>query len=197
MLALPLVVCRDATALAKSPARFTLSHKMKQHDTPQLIAIAAMASNRVIGRDGKLPWHLPDDLKFFKQTTLGHPVLMGRKTFESIVERLGKPLPGRKNIVLSRTMPVREDALVIRATAELAQIDAGPQPIYLIGGAQLYEALLPQCDELLLTYIDAAHEGDTCFPVFEDAFELNTVLASGPGWEIRRYINKGIASRVE
>ena len=90
-------------------------------------------------------------------------------------------------------MSVREDALVIRETADLAQIDAGPQPIYLIGGAQLYDALLPQCDELLLTYIHAAHEGDTCFPAFEDAFELKTVLASGPGWEIRRYINKGVA----
>ena len=70
---------------------------------PRLNAIVAMASNRVIGKDGKLPWHLPEDLKFFKQTTLGHPILMGRKTFESI----GRPLPGRRNIVLSSTMSAR------------------------------------------------------------------------------------------
>ncbi|WP_156346521.1 dihydrofolate reductase [Verrucomicrobium spinosum] len=74
----------------------------------QLIAIAAMASNRVIGRDGTLPWHLPEDLKFFKKTTAGHPVLMGRKTFESIVAALGKPLPNRRNIVLSSTLAPQE-----------------------------------------------------------------------------------------
>ncbi len=157
-------------------------------DQPKLIAIAAMASNRVIGREGKLPWHLPEDLKFFKQTTLGHPVLMGRKTFESIIERLGKPLPGRENIVLSKTMPPRNDATVISDICHLpSSISHLPSPIYLIGGAQLYKALLPQCDELLLTYIDTPHEGDAFFPTFEDAFELKSVLASGEGWEIRKY----------
>ncbi len=164
-------------------------------DKPKLIAIAAMASNRVIGRDGKLPWHLPEDLKFFKQTTLGHPVLMGRKTFDSIIERLGKPLPGRLNIVLSRTMPEREDARVIRDISELqSSISNLPSSTYLIGGAQLYETLLPQCDELLLTYIDSPHEGDTYFPAFEDAFELHSVLAAGEGWEIRRYVKKAGAA---
>src|SRR3954471_16104465 len=98
-----------------------LSDDMSVSDKPmpKLIAIAAMASNRVIGRNGELPWHLPEDLKFFKQTTLGHPVLMGRRTFESIFARLGKPLPGRLNIVLSETMPPREDAQVIRGMDEL------------------------------------------------------------------------------
>ncbi|MCE9519204.1 MAG: dihydrofolate reductase [Verrucomicrobia bacterium] len=156
---------------------------------PQLIAIAAMASNRVIGREGNLPWHLPEDLKFFKATTLGHSVLMGRKTFDSIVERLGKPLPGRTNIVLSKTLPLREDVQVIRDIADLpSAICHLPSPIYLIGGAQLYEALLPQCDEVLLTYIDQPHEGDVFFPAFEDAFILKEVLARGTGFEFRRYI---------
>ncbi len=163
-------------------------------EKPRLIAIAAMASNRVIGRDGKLPWHLPEDLKFFKQTTLGHPVLMGRKTFDSIIERLGKPLPGRLNIVLSRTMAARDDAQVIREIAELPTPNSQlPTPIFLIGGAQLYESFLPVCDELLLTYLSAPHEGDAYFPPFEDMFELHSVLADGEGWEIRRYLKKTVA----
>ena len=164
---------------------------------PKLIAIAAMASNRVIGRDGKLPWHLPEDLKFFKKTTLGHPVLMGRNTFDSIIAQLGKPLPGRRNIVLSKTMPLREGVEVIRDLDELAdgrwEMGDGSSPapcIFLIGGAQLYETLLPQCDELLLTYITAPYEGDAFFPPFEHLFEMKEVLASGEGFEIRRYVSK-------
>jgi dihydrofolate reductase len=159
---------------------------------PKLIAIAAMASNRVIGRGGKLPWHLPEDLKFFKKTTLGHPVLMGRKTFESIVERLGKPLPERANIVLSKTMPPREGVTVIRDFADLPSVIPTPpsQDVFLIGGAQLYETLLPQCDELLLTFIEQPHEGDAFFPAFEDAFELREVIARGAGFEFRRYIRR-------
>ena len=75
----------------------------------KLIAIVAMSSNRVIGREGKLPWHYPEDLKFFKKTTLGHPVLMGRATFDSIVAAIGEPLPGRPNILLHRNMVPRGD----------------------------------------------------------------------------------------
>ncbi len=166
----------------------------KNPEKPHFIAIAAMASNRVIGRDGKLPWHLPEDLKFFKQTTLGHRVLMGRKTFDSIIERLGKPLPGRLNIVLSRTMAAREDAQVIRDIAELPVPSSQfPTTTFLIGGAQLYERFLPECDELLLTCLSAPHEGDAYFPPFEDMFELHSVLADGEGWEIRRYLKKTVA----
>ena len=156
----------------------------------QLIAIAAMASNRVIGQAGKLPWHLPEDLKFFKQTTLGHPVLMGRKTFESILAQLGKPLPARPNIILSHTMPPREGVHVIRSMDELASVSGVTSPVYLIGGAQLYETLLPQCDEILLTSISQPHEGDTFFPAFEDIFELIEVLGKGDGFEFRRYKRK-------
>ena len=156
---------------------------------PKLIAIAAMASNRVIGRDGKLPWHLPEDLKFFKATTLGHPVLMGRKTFDSIIERLGKPLPGRVSIVLSKTMPPREGVEVIRDIAELPTLISRlpSQTVFLIGGARLYESLLSRCDELLLTFIEQPHEGDAFFPMFENAFELKEVIARGDGIEFRRY----------
>lgn len=157
---------------------------------PKLIAIAAMASNRVIGREGKLPWHLPEDLKFFKSTTLGHPVLMGRRTYESIVARLGKPLPGRVNVVLSRTMPSHEGVQVIRSLDELATVPGLTSPVFLIGGAELYETLLPRCEELLLTFIGQPHDGDARFPEFEDGFVLKEVLGSGEGFEFRRYTRK-------
>jgi dihydrofolate reductase len=157
---------------------------------PKMIAVAAMASNRVIGKEGKLPWHLPEDLKFFKHTTLGHPVLMGRRTFESIVARLGKPLPGRMNIVLSGTLPAREGVQVITKIEQLTRIAGLTSPVYLIGGAQLYEALLPQCAEVLLTLITQPYEGDALFPPFEEDFALREVLARGEGFEIQRYTRK-------
>jgi dihydrofolate reductase len=153
---------------------------------PRFTAVVAMASNRVIGRDGKLPWHLPADLKFFKRTTLGHPVLMGRRTFDSIVAQLGKPLPGRRNIVLSRTMPPREGVEVIRSVAGLHDAH-----IFLIGGAQLYAELLPHCDEILLTFITQPHEGDAHFPPFENDYEMKEIIESGDGYEIRRYVRRG------
>lgn len=165
---------------------------MPSSPSPELIAVAAMASNRVIGRDGKLPWHLPEDLKFFKRTTLGHPVLMGRKTFDSILASLGKPLPGRLNIVLSRDLPPRPDVTIIRDIAELPQLPGITTPVYLIGGAQLYTSLLPQCSEIILTYLDQAYEGDAFFPPFEHLFTLKEVLGGGEGYEFRRYLrNQG------
>jgi len=150
---------------------------------PRLIAIVGMASNRVIGKNGTLPWHLPEDLKFFKKTTMGHPILMGRKTFESI----GKPLPGRQNIVLSSTLPPREGVDVIRNFGELAQVCEPSQTVFLIGGAQLFDTLLPQCDGLYLTWIEHPYEGDTWFPEFEDLFEAPEIIGSGEGMEFRYY----------
>lgn len=149
-----------------------------------------MASNRVIGKGGKLPWHLPEDLKFFKQTTLGHPVLMGRRTFDSIVAQLGKPLPGRINIVLSETMPAREGVHVLASMEDLASVPGLTSPVFLIGGAQLYATLLPECDELILTFLEQPYEGDTVFPPFEDRFDLIEVLGRGDGFEFRRYKRK-------
>ena len=150
---------------------------------PRLIAIVGMASNRVIGKNGTLPWHLPEDLKFFKKTTMGHPILMGRKTFESI----GKPLPGRQNIVLSSTLPPREGVDENRNFGELAQVCESSQTVFLIGGAQLFDTLLPQCDGLYLTWIEHPYEGDTWFPEFEDLFEAPEIIGSGEGMEFRYY----------
>lgn len=150
---------------------------------PRLIAIVAMSSNRVIGRAGTLPWHFPEDLKFFKRTTLGHPILMGRTTFESI----GRPLPGRQNIVLSRTLAPREGITVIRDVAELAALCPEAETIFIIGGAQVYAELLPSCDGLYLTQIKAEYEGDTFLPAFEPLFTLKEILETTPDLEFRYY----------
>ena len=121
---------------------------------PRYIAIAAMASNRVIGKDGALPWHLPEDLKFFRKTTTGHPILMGRKTWES----LGRPLPNRRNLILSRTLPDQPGAEVLRGLDALEAL-ALEGPIYIIGGAEIYQLLLPRTEEILLTVLTSAAEG--------------------------------------
>ncbi|MDB6004557.1 MAG: folA [Prosthecobacter sp.] len=149
----------------------------------RLIAIVAMSSNRVIGREGKLPWHFPEDLKFFKRTTLGHPILMGRATFDSI----GRPLPGRQNIVLSHTMAPREGVTVIRNAAELSQVSGSAETVFVIGGARVFEELLPRCDGLYLTWIAEPYEGDVLLPPFEHLFELKEIVGQSEGLEFRYY----------
>ncbi len=149
-----------------------------------MIAIAAMSRNRVIGADGKIPWHLSEDLKFFKRTTLGHVIVMGRKTYDS----LGKPLPGRENWVLSRSAELPE-VKVFRDVAEIAPPHDGRE-LFVIGGAQLYEALLPKCAELYLTLVDREVEGDAFFPPFEDLFEEKEVLFEAPEMQVKRYVRR-------
>jgi dihydrofolate reductase len=153
-------------------------------------AIAAMSLNRVIGAEGKIPWHLPEDLRFFKRATSGHVVLMGRKTYES----LGKPLPGRENWVVS-SHPLA-GVRVIHDLDELAEPRDGRE-IFVIGGAQLYVALLPTCAELLLTLVKREVSGDVFFPPFEDAFRLEEVLQRSDQLEIRRYRRRAAARANE
>ncbi len=146
-----------------------------------MIAIAAMSPERVIGAGGKIPWHISEDLKFFKRTTLGGVVVMGRKTFES----LGRPLPGRENWVLSRAATF-EGARVFRSPAEIVP-PADGREVFVIGGAELYTALLPRCGQILLTHVDRHVAGDTWFPEFESEFDAGEGIQSGEGYEIRRY----------
>lgn len=123
--------------------------------------IAAMAHNRVIGKDNQMPWHLPADLKHFKSVTLGKPVIMGRKTYESI----GKALPGRLNIVISRQAGYTLDDAEVVAGCEAALSIAGQaEEVMIIGGGTIYQYFLPRCHKLYLTEIDLAVEGDTLFP---------------------------------
>lgn len=150
---------------------------------PRLVAIVAMSTNRVIGREGRLPWHYSEDLKFFKRTTLGHPILMGRATFDSI----GKPLLGRQNIVLSRTMEPREGVTVIRDVAEIAGVCGDAETVFVIGGARVFEELLPKCDAMYLTLVTKDYEGDVLLPPFEHLFQLKEVIGTAEDLEFRLY----------
>ena len=123
--------------------------------------VAAMGRNRVIGKDGTMPWHLPAELKHFRRVTRGKVVVMGRKTFESI----GEPLKGRTNIVLTRDPDFEAAGCEVAHSVEALLRDE--RPLYVIGGAQLYRQFLPHADLMHLTRIDAEFEGDTFFPEFD------------------------------
>ena len=126
--------------------------------------IAAVASNRVIGASGKLPWHLPEDLKHFKALTYGHPIIMGRRTWDS----LGKPLPGRDNIVVTRSQRFHASGASVTSSLEAALGLCADSPLaFVIGGGELYAAALAYADVLLLTEIQRNYEGDARFPDFE------------------------------
>jgi len=134
-----------------------------------IILIAAVAvENRVIGADGDMPWHLPDDLKRFKRLTTGHPLLMGRRTFESITNTFGKPLPDRRQLILTTTRtydyPDVETYASIPAALDAVGNDA---TLYVGGGQQIYEQFLPRADRLELTEVKGHYEGDTFFPRYE------------------------------
>ena len=138
-------------------------------------AIVAMADNRVIGKSGTIPWHLPEDFKFFKATTLGHAIVMGRKTYESI----GKPLPGRENIILSRTMPETPGITIVRSLEELREPTDG-RDLFVIGGEEIYRLLLPRVQEIYVTKVPKTIEGDTRFPEFEPAFDQGELVLETP-----------------
>ncbi|MDP5136680.1 type 3 dihydrofolate reductase [Rheinheimera baltica] len=126
--------------------------------------VAAMAANRVIGKDNQMPWHLPADLKHFKQVTMGKPVVMGRKTFESI----GRVLPGRRNIVISRQQPEQNQGAEWVTSLEQAFVLLQEQAeIMIIGGAQIYHQCLPLAKRLYLTKIDLETDGDAYFPDYQ------------------------------
>jgi dihydrofolate reductase len=126
--------------------------------------VVAMARNGVIGRDNALPWRLPADLAHFKKVTMGHPIVMGRRTYESI----GKPLPGRKNIVVTRNRDFQAPGCVVVASLEAAWQAAGDaQEVCVIGGTTLFEETLPVADVIHLTEVEADVEGDTWFPPFD------------------------------
>ncbi|ODS24843.1 dihydrofolate reductase [Candidatus Endobugula sertula] len=136
-----------------------------------LSIIVAMANNRAIGKDNNLLWHLPEDLKYFKRITMGKPIVMGRKTFESI----GRPLPGRLNIVITRQKDWQHEGITvahsIAQAIELAQAQSlidGIDEIMVIGGAEIYRIALPQTDRLYLTRVDAEIDGDAFFPAVSE-----------------------------
>lgn len=121
--------------------------------------IAAVARNRVIGCNGQIPWNIPGDLQHFKELTMGHTVIMGRRTFASI----GRPLPGRENIIVTSTLYEIPGCIIVRSLAEALEL-ASREIIFIIGGQQLYKEALPLAEYLDLTFVDAEPEGDTFFP---------------------------------
>jgi dihydrofolate reductase len=150
----------------------------------QLTAIVAMTPERVIGQDGKLPWNLPADLAFFKRTTSGHPIVMGRKTFDSI----GRPLPKRRNIVLTRDPNWSADGVeVIHQPCELRELTGMAGRVFIIGGSDIYAAFLPDLEDLLVTHVFENHPGDVWFPEFESRFPESDVIECHADFEVRRH----------
>jgi len=150
----------------------------------RLQAIVAMTPNRVIGKGNELPWHLPEDLKQFKERTTGHAILMGRKTFDSI----GKPLPHRRNIVLSRQETDIPGTEVIQDLAHLRKMEI-KEDLYVIGGAEVYQLTLPHCQGLYLTTLKMEHEGDVFFPPFKDRFEHQADLFENEDFTVSFLVN--------
>lgn len=147
-------------------------------ETPSVpvVMVAAMAkTSHVVGNQNTLLWHIPEDLKRFKQLTLGHPIIMGRKTFDSIIDILGKPLPDRRTIVLTRNHDFSYEGIAVAHTLEdaFAQAQAeAPDEIHIGGGAELYSQALPYTDRLHLTLVEDEPAGDSYFPDFIDDFTV-------------------------
>lgn len=147
-------------------------------------AIAAMALNRVIGSNGRIPWHLPEDFRWFKEQTQGHVVLMGRKTYES----LGRPLPNRVNVVVTRAGEI-PGVVTIHDLAGFDPQPFAPREVWVIGGADIYRQMLPRCTDLYLSVVSRPVDGDALFPEFESAFEFIGVPLHTPDFEVRHYRN--------
>lgn len=151
----------------------------------QFKAIAAMSLNRVIGQGSRIPWHLPEDFKWFKQMTTGQVVVMGRKTFESI----GRPLPNRETIILSRSVFQYPGVRTVASLTEVAS-EQEQREVFICGGAQIYAQALPLCSDLFLTLVKREVAGDVFFPPFEAEFELKEKLRETPEFDILHYVRK-------
>jgi len=149
-----------------------------------LTAVVAMTPERVIGRAGGLPWHLPADLAFFKRTTSGHPIVMGRKTYESI----GRPLPNRRNIVLTRDATwAAEGVEVISKPEELADLPGLDGRVFIIGGAEVYAAFMPILDDLVVSHVFENYAGDTYFPEYLNQFTESEAVETHDAFEVIRH----------
>lgn len=150
-----------------------------------LRAIAAMSQNRVIGREGKIPWHLPDDFRWFKKMTGGQTVLMGRKTYGS----LGRPLPNRTNLVVTRGPQPEGEVTAVRDLAAFRP-ESYPGDVWVIGGAEIYAQMLERCEDLYLSLVMKEVAGDALFPAFDDQFELVETVLRHPEFEVLHYRNR-------
>lgn len=153
-------------------------------------AIAAMSLNRVIGKDNRLPWNLPEELKWLRKITHGQVIVMGRKTFES----MGRPMPDRENIVLTRSDIEIPGVRILRSLDDVEKLETDKE-IWIFGGAEIYKQALPRCSDLYLTVVNQQIvDGDVFFPEFENDFELKEVIRREPEFTINHYVNKQIIS---
>jgi len=158
--------------------------------SPVLHAIVAMSENRAIAYEGKMPWHLPLEYRWFKHKTMGGAIIMGRKTCEAI----GKTLPGRKSYVLSRSAG---ECLGAKCYPDFESLGAelpGDKPAWVVGGAEIYRQLFPQCTYLYLSRIKQTTPGDVFLPEFEDRFALNQVIHENDDFRVERWLRKGRAA---
>lgn len=151
--------------------------------------IAAHSNNFVIGNNNTLPWHIPEDLKWFKQLTTGHPVIMGKNTFISIYDRLGKPLPNRCNIVISSTLQPTEGVEICSSLDEAIKLAGDDPELFIIGGEQLYRAALADghVGRMYITHVDAEIEGDAFFPEYntEEWSEVDNQPGESDGYSYK------------
>jgi dihydrofolate reductase len=157
---------------------------------PKVCIVVAMSRGKqAIGMEGKLLWHIPEDMKRFKELTMGHPVIMGRKTFESIVSYIGKPLPGRTNIVVTRNADYTYPGIIVAPTLTDAIENAkilDAKEVHIGGGSEIYAQALPLVDRLYLTLIDDEKDADTFFPEYK--LEFTKVISSE-----KRHTEAGVA----
>lgn len=153
--------------------------------------IAALSENHVIGNKGKIPWHIPEDLQRFKRLTLYHPVIMGRKTYESIIAALGKALPKRKNIVIS-SQKLKSEGITVVRTLDEALAHAQDTVCYIIGGERVYREALPRATRLELTHVRGNYEGDAFFPRFNVSEWNKSQSAMQQEYEFATYTRKSI-----
>jgi dihydrofolate reductase len=151
-----------------------------------ITVLAAVGANLVIGRDGKMPWHLPQDLAHFKATTMGHTMVMGRKTYESI----GRALPGRRTIVITRQESWHAPSVEVAHSLPEALFLAGPTDVFVIGGSEVYRQAMPFADQLLLTEVAQSPEGDAFFPAFDPAEWQETDREAHDGFAFVTYVHR-------
>jgi dihydrofolate reductase len=151
-----------------------------------ITVLAAVGANHVIGRDGEMPWHLPQDLAHFKATTMGHTMVMGRKTYDSI----GRALPGRRTIVMTSQQGWHAPSVEVAHSLAEALALAGPTEVFVIGGGEVYRQAMPFADQMMLTEIEQSPEGDVLFPTIEPDHWRETVREAHDGFAFVTYERK-------
>lgn len=151
-----------------------------------IILLAAVGANHVIGREGEMPWHLPEDLAHFKATTMGHTLVMGRKTYDSI----GRALPGRRTIVMTSQIGWHAPSVEVAHSLAEALALAGPTEVFIVGGGEIYQQAMPFADRLMLTEVEQSPDGDVVFPTIEPAHWRETARQAHEGFAFVTYERK-------